>query len=514
MAGEIYYKFIEQMGKVALLALIAFVYAVSATIVDSYIDPKGRQIDHHVGSYVFKGPSDSLYKVDYDVEMLGGNLVINLDQTLGIKEVVCDITSIELLIKFEHSNFATQFFKVISTANKDKYVTGAKWNCGDIKEGSAMLISRVLKAELNNNEVLLHTAKGHYEELIKDGSFDLSKVEGLGEHEKTICFGANSNDQCDRAKSSIPLLSSPYMDLQCTNCFVGAKATVFLSVKISFFKLREISAGLKDISVNAAFVLDMASRGGWTGDIDKTFKIVDHATIMQFWIGPVPISLWFEIPLEVQASAFIDAKALATIGAKANWALGDAYFSWTESKGWTMKKPNPTFHWDHMLRSEANFHADSVLTIVPSITVHATRLGHFGVKLEPTLMAKAYGDVHRREVCADLSYKVLCETKAELHINIPLNLVKHDHIFGPYKLIDTGVKQIGHYCHNWQQRIIYHLKLIQDNTSQSDFLTNTRILAECDLLFSRNSSSFGKMGVFVKSAPSCALTYSTMWIFN
>jgi len=433
------------MKGIFLLFLFSLTFCA---VIDSYIDEKGRTIDHHVGNYIFKANEGSLYEVTYDLEMLGANLIFNLDVVKGLKSLDCDITSVELTLKFDAPNSALDFYKVISSMSKDRYITGLKFNCNIVKSSDLVLVDRVLSAEINKDVVILHTAKGHYEEVFKDGKFDLRRVElPEEEHTKTLCFGVNSNENCDAAKESIHFIKSPYMSLDCTNCFVGAKATVFLSVEIALFKLKHISTGLKDIQVNGAFVMEMLANNGWSGDIDKEYKLVDNAVIMQFWIGPVPISIWFEIPVEIKANAYIDSHAFATIGAKANWHLGDAYVKW--ENGWTIQKPNPVLTWDHALKSEANFHAETMLSIRPSINVHASRIAHFNVKLEPEIFGKAYGDINKKEVCADLSYKILCQAKAELHINIPAAFIKQDHIYGPVNIIDTGVKEIGHFCHNW-----------------------------------------------------------------
>eukprot|EP01022_Parablepharisma_sp_SALTPOND_P019907 TRINITY_DN3488_c0_g1_i1.p1 TRINITY_DN3488_c0_g1~~TRINITY_DN3488_c0_g1_i1.p1 ORF type:complete len:520 (-),score=37.77 TRINITY_DN3488_c0_g1_i1:54-1439(-) len=451
------------MKATILFACLLLATSVYGEIVSSYIDEKGRQIDHHLGSYTFKGPNEGLYRVNYDVEMLGGNLVINLDKTQGIKDVVCDITSVELLINFLTKEAALQFYKVISSSALDRYVTSGKWNCHEVNPSSMMLLSKVLGAELKEDVVLLHTAKGHYEEVIKDGTFDLAKVEEEPQcHSKTICFGVNSNAACNAAKSVLPILESPHMTIECTNCFIGAKATVFIIVKIASFKLRSISTGLKNINVASAFVLDMAAKSGWAGDIDKTFKIVDHAVIMQFWIGPVPVSIWFEIPLELRASAYIDAQAHATVGATANWNLGNMYVTWTESSGWVVTKPKPVFTWNHILDGDASFNSKSELSIIPSIRIHASRLAHAGIKLEPTVTAQAYGDADKKEVCADLAYRVFSEAEAELHINIPFVRVKYDRKFGPYTVFDTGVKSIGHFCNNQELLSMCGFTLIFD----------------------------------------------------
>ena len=416
-----------------------------AAIRRSYIDDKGRQLDQHVGSHLIKDRFGVLYRVKYDVLMLGGNLILNLDQVKGVKKVQCDITNIEMVLDFNSIPDAYNFYKSVYSSSSDKFVTGGNWNCSDVQAGSMMLLRRVLEAEIKGVSVLLRTTEGTYEEAIRDGFITLEPAELPEEHSKTICLGVNANSNCDAANRALPIYQNKYISVSCSNCFVGAKATVFLDIKISWFKLRHVATGLRDISVNGAFVLEAVAQGSASGAIDKTYRMVDGALIIQFWIGPVPITIWYEVPLRMVANAMVTAQARAEIGAKASWKLGDAYVEWDENTGWRVAKPNPTFTWTPVLSGEASFNAEASLSIIPSFIVHAMRLVYAGVSIEPTLTATAQGSTVTKELCADLSYKVAAYLKAGITINIPFIKILEKN-FGPVELFNTGVKPIGHWC--------------------------------------------------------------------
>ena len=221
--------------KIALfLTLTLLTASTLGAIVGSYIDESGRQIDHHVGSYLVRDVSQALYRVKYDVEMLGGNFIVNLDVQQGVAGVQCDISNIELIVTFTNKNDAYAFYRVMSASSSDRFVTGTRWNCNEAQSGAMMLMRRVLGASFNNDRVVtLNTAQGQYEESIKDGVITLDKAEEPEDHSLTFCLGVNSNKECDAAKEPIPLYTNKYMSLSCSNCFVGAKATVFLEVQIS-----------------------------------------------------------------------------------------------------------------------------------------------------------------------------------------------------------------------------------------------------------------------------------------
>jgi len=436
------------MKNVLFLTLVLLSTVTLGAIVSSYIDESGRQIDHHIGSYLMRDSQHTLYKVSYDVEMLGGNLIVNMDVQSGVMNVQCDISNIELVVTFDNRDFANGFYKIMASSAQDRFVTGTRWNCNEAQDNSNMLMRRVIGATYNGDRVVtLKTTQGQYEESIKDGVITLDKAdEPEDEAEHTFCFGYNTNKDCDASKAPIPLFNSKYLDITCSNCFVGAKATVFMEVQISWFKLRKIAAGLKGININAALVLDLNAHGSWNAGLDKTYKIVDQGIIIQFFIGPIPITIWYEIPVQVIAQASLDAHIDIEAGATAAMHIGDAYVSWTESNGWVMVKPNPSFEWKPTLKVEGGFHATASLAVIPSFALHVMRVMQMGVKVTPQLMFDAEGDIQKKEACADLSYRVNSEAGAEVHINIPYTRIKFDKIFGPYSLFDTGVKPIGHWC--------------------------------------------------------------------
>lgn len=175
-------------------------------------------------------------------------------------------------------------------------------------------------------------------------------------------------------------------------------------------------------------------------------KIVDQKVIVAFSIGPIPITIWYEVPLHLLAKTMIEAKAHATAGAIANWHIGDAYVAWERGHGWKIGKPNPHFSFNKVLSGEASFKGDALIKLAPSFIMHINRIIEAGITIDPSLMAEVAGDTEKKELCLDLSYEVLSEVYAALHINIPFVHLRIQKTFGPYKVIDTGVKKIGHWC--------------------------------------------------------------------
>jgi hypothetical protein len=413
-------------------------------IVRSYVDEQGRPIDHHVGSYLVKDKMGSTYRVNYNVEMLGNNLIVNMDEVRGVRRVNCDLTNIELVVDFNSVPDAYNFYRSV-TSGPDRFVTGGKYNCSEVQLDAMMLMRKVIDVEINGISVLLRTTQGTYEDIIKDGDMTVDRIETPGEHSKTFCFGVNVNEDCDKAKRPLPIFKNKYFDVTCSNCFVGAKATAFFDLKISWFKLRRVAAGLKDIQINGAFVLDLAAEGSASCGTDKTYRLVDAGLIVQFWIGPIPVVIWYEVPLRVVANAQMQASATATAGAKANWKFGDAYVKWDENSGWGVVRPHPSFTWEPQIKGQATLNAEASLSVQPSFIVHVMRLVETGIHVAPTIMATAKGDTEKKELCLDLNYEIKAEVHAAVSINLPI-IKLFEKKFGPYEVVNTGVKPIGHWC--------------------------------------------------------------------
>ena len=121
--------------KAAYFLLLFIAATAMGAIVRSYVDEQGRPIDHHVGSYLLKHKMGSTYRVNYNVEMLGNNLIVNMDEVRGVRRVNCDLTNIELVVDFNSVPDAYNFYRSV-TSGPDRFVTGGKYNCS---EGSLML---------------------------------------------------------------------------------------------------------------------------------------------------------------------------------------------------------------------------------------------------------------------------------------------------------------------------------------------------------------------------------------
>jgi hypothetical protein len=430
------------MKNILFLALLISV-AYSA-IVKRYVDEQGRPIEQHVDSYLAKGADDVMYRITYDAEILAGNFITSLDDLSGIDKVLCDMNDIEMIIDFHSIPEAYELYNKIKDEGYEKYVTSLKYNCSNSKTKPFVNLKEILAVELNQNTVLIRTALGTYERLFKQASVRVDPIPDSEGYEKTLCFGVNANEDCTAAYAPLQLYQNKYIDISCSNCFFGTKATAFFDFKISSFKLRHIGAGFKGISINAAFVLDMVAQAPASGGIDRVYTAA-AGVVLQFYIGPVPIIVTYQIPIRVLAEAMIELKAFAKVGALATWKLGDAYVEWDEHTGWKKGEIKPSFNWNHVLDGDAAIKAGASLSIIPSVELSLLNIINAGVTLTPAIRAAAEGNLKEKQLCVDVFYRAAAELYALINMNIPL-VKAANWKFGPVSLFDTGEKQLGHWC--------------------------------------------------------------------
>jgi hypothetical protein len=434
--------------KISILSLVLLLGIAFGAVVKSYIDEQGIPIDHHVGTYLIRDVNQGLYRVTYDVHMLGGDLITNLDSRNDVVTVDCDLNNIELTISFRMEDQAREFANKMNIKNINKFVTSTRWNCNSTDPTSLMIMRKVLSATSTRNVVTLQTTQGFYEESIKDGVVTLQEEEEDG-YRKDFCLGANT-DNCEVASKPLPIYNNKYMDISCKNCFVGTKATLVLELSIGWFKVKKLIAGLQKININAALILGLDAHYEWSSGYIKEFNLLKEKYIVNFYIGPIPIVISYEIPVTIQAEAAINTQLSIEAGATANWNIGDAYVSWTPEEHWKLVRSNPTYSWNPVLSVSGGFKATAGLSITPAFILHFLRIIDMYVNATPRLDLVAEGDIEKKEACVDVTAEAKAEAGARVHINIPIVNIKYEKSFGPVTLFKTGPKRLIHKCINFK----------------------------------------------------------------
>lgn len=298
---------------------------------------------------------------------------------------------------------------------------------------------------IDATSVTLRLTPTRLDELLQNASITLEKVGSCGSNaDATICVGYNTAN-CETASSSIPIYSNKYLSVTCSNCFVGWVADIFLALEIKLFHLETLSAGLRNMHVNGGLVFSANAQYSWSLAYDKTLPLVKPTTVVKFNIGPIPIDIWFEVPVELQLDMSFMASASAKLGATADWNIGDAFVSWASGSGWSKVTPHPQLSWTPVLSGAAQFDASATAALLPSLIAHFDNVFTFTVSLSPTLHMEVSGAAATKQICVKADADVKLVGTADLDVNLEWVHVVEQH-FGPWTWYDSGDVTIFSKC--------------------------------------------------------------------
>ncbi len=360
---------------------------------------------------------------------------INLDTLAEIEKITCNAENKTIMVEFttlqDKLNFIDNNPTIITSNNL----------CGDI------FIGQVIKMTSRDAFSLeITTLKVGYTDIFEDLDIDLHpKLQQNGQGNKKICIGYNVVENCDNALENIVLYNDKYVTITCSNCYVGLSTDIFVKLKIGFFKLKELAGGFQNITLNSGMVTTFNAQYTANYIYDKVYPVIKDKTIISFNIGPIPIRIYFDIPLEIKIIAHLNTKGILTSGVINKINIGDAYISWTSDSGWKVITPSPTLITTPVLSSTGSINADANIYVIPSFNIHVNNFFWYGITLTPDLDITITGATFSKQVCLEGDIKVNLKSEGELDCNIPWVATKQIH-FGPSNLYDY-TKTIGKYCY-------------------------------------------------------------------
>lgn len=266
--------------------------------------------------------------------------------------------------------------------------------------------------------------------------------------DKPICLGYNTDCHSGTASQALPLYSNKYLDIECSDCFFDFQADVFVDVSISDWKVQKLQGGFRNVALNASIVFDAKAAEHWSTAMDKTLKLIATTYLLNFKIGVIPFSLFFDIPVEVKADLSFNTAADATIGAKANLAIGDAYLQWDPTNHWTSAKPTPKFSFTPVLATSANLDAQGDFSLTPTFTMHFDRVFKYQMVFNPSVTAQISGSETSEQICMDSAYDAALTQQVDLDINIPWANIDKDYTYGPTTIWSVTGQPMAKKCLN------------------------------------------------------------------
>jgi hypothetical protein len=228
------------------------------------------------------------------------------------------------------------------------------------------------------------------------------------------------------------------------------QADLFFNVSIDDFYLKSLSGGFHNMTVDGALIAKLEADGTFNSGYSHNEDLTPPTTILDFNVGPIPVRLWFEIPLNSNSMMQVNAEASLGVGAYASWNLGDFYVSWVDGKGWSHVNPTPSklSFSPYVSALQATFTANAQLEWSPTFSFHVDSVFFLDFNVDPVLYLTANGTLASKRVCAEGQYEVSVTGSSQLDINIPFVYFHAGENWGPDKVYDSGKKEIAGICVN------------------------------------------------------------------
>ena len=153
-----------------------------------------------------------------------------------------------------------------------------------------------------------------------------------------------------------------------------------------------MQAGFTNATLNFGLGIQFNAEKSWSVGVDKIMHMVTYAPVVQFSIGPVPFCMWFEVPVEMNMDATLQASAEAEAGVNAVYTIGSNLVTWDPKNHWVHTKPDPKFHMTEHASGDANFDASAHAALIPSISMHVNNLFTYTLTLNPQYNFDINGD--------------------------------------------------------------------------------------------------------------------------
>lgn len=351
----------------------------------------------------------------------------------------CQVTAAEWYVRFHDWN-------------SHYLVGGSKWNCTVKHERPGLIVRRLTETTEAGQFLNLRAAEARYDEIYQDadisfrtdGACGASAVESSLRKDKMVCIGYNT-DCSGSADATIPIYTSKYIGLTCSDCFADFTMDVFIELRIRGWEVANVSAGFRRVAINTSTVMDAKASANWGAAADKVLPVLQNQYLVDFKVGVVPFMIFFDLPVELKADLSFSSAAEVTAGAHVNLDIGDAYVSWDPSRHWTHTLPQVTLATTPIFTSTGSVDAQGTLSAVPMLTAHFDKVLSYQLTANPELDLSITGSEQSKQVCLDSTYSVALTSVTKLDINIPWANIAKDWIWTK-DIYSSGAQQLTHKC--------------------------------------------------------------------
>lgn len=260
-------------------------------------------------------------------------------------------------------------------------------------------------------------------------SFRKITLHGTAEKDVPFCYGFNTQN-CKTPQSAIKIFENKYLELDCDNCFAGFSGDAFAEIEIDWFKIKNVAGGFKNLDLQGGLGVNLQATAAPSYAFDKTYPVISKFTIASFNIGPIPVNLWLELPVEVTLNAGLDAAANAQVGVNINFNIGNMYLQWNDKAGFQFFGPTDNLGVTPYLKHTESLNGESQFKILASMKLHLDNVFEIEADVIPEI------DATLNNLCLDGKY--------QLQVNYQGTVMKNS--FGPKTIFDSGSRPLVHIC--------------------------------------------------------------------
>jgi len=237
-----------------------------------------------------------------------------------------------------------------------------------------------------------------------------------GGTDKAVCVGMNTKD-CMKASQVVKFKDF----LDCEDCFMGLTTDLFYDLTVEKQSLKSVKVGIRDSHLRGKAVMHF-HKGGKQTIAKGTVPLVNDEVKanINFAAGPIPVSIQFSIPTEVEYDLELQESTDIHFGAAVDANLGDHYLQWTSEAGFGATNTGVGVTWTPTFVAEGEVTATVPVTIRSLLTVEFEHVLAWDLHLNAAMPLQASLKTHffsGTEVClsGDADFEV--HTCADLHFD-------------------------------------------------------------------------------------------------
>lgn len=185
---------------------------------------------------------------------------------------------------------------------------------------------------------------------------------------KDFCIGWNVNENCD-VDQEIPIVHNKFFQIDCKDCMFGFSGGVVFELDI--FK-REMTVGFENIMFDWSIVIDGLVSGSWATSFTKTYN-TEVRTIVNTHVGPIPIDITVELPVQVNFEVSSKADLSGEIGIQSQGILGNLLSIYDKGK-WSHQYPDPTWKFTKLVNGKFDESLEVSVELIPSLILQVDSL--------------------------------------------------------------------------------------------------------------------------------------------